>query len=51
MDNQAPNNYNNGNYNGGNNYNNGNNGNNGNKVITETMVATTEERKTTITDR
>ena len=29
MDNQAPNNYNNGNYNGGNNYNNGNNGNNG----------------------
>lgn len=31
MDNQAPNNYNNGNYNGGNNYNNGNNGsNNGN---------------------
>ena len=32
MDNQAPNNYNNGNYNGGNNYNNGNNGgNNGGK--------------------
>ena len=30
MDNQAPNNYNNGNYNGGNNYNNGNNGKNGN---------------------
>ena len=30
MDNQAPNNYNNGNYNGGNNYNNGNNGNNRN---------------------
>ena len=30
MDNQAPNNYNNGNYNGGNNYNNGNNGNKGN---------------------
>ena len=30
MDNQAPNNYNNGNYNGGNNYNNGNNGNNAN---------------------
>ena len=29
MDNQAPNNYNNGNYNGGNNYNNGNNGHSG----------------------